>query len=110
MRGDDMRNNVCFFQVRAYPVQEAEDYRQALKQPAVRRIFRSLLGVSNVFGPSLGVSAQYTGYNEGLRAAGLLLAAKIEQAAPGATARLMLESVEDRPDTRANPEECEEDY
>jgi hypothetical protein len=110
VRDEDMQKDICFFRVRVYPGQETEDYRQALKQPGVRRIFRSLLGMGNVFGPSLGVSAQYTAYNEGLRAAGLLLAAKIELAAPGGTARLMLESAEDHRDTPANHEAYEEDY
>jgi hypothetical protein len=91
---------VRLFFVRAYPEQEADDYRTALKNRAMRRIFRSLLAVGNVFGPSMseGGNDSFTAYNEGIRASAILLATKIEQAKPGEVAKLMAESAKDRAD------------
>jgi hypothetical protein len=91
------------FFVRTDPVQETDDFRTALKNRAVRRIFRSLLAVGNVFGPSMAGDGNdsFTAYNEGVRAGAILLATKIEQAKPGEVARLMAESVKDRTEAEA---------
>ncbi|MDR1684869.1 MAG: hypothetical protein LBR82_00230 [Desulfovibrio sp.] len=103
----------AMFFVRAYPEQEADDYRTALRNRAMRRIFRSLLSVGNVFGPSMGNTENFTAYNEGIRAMAIRIATKIEQAKPGEVARLMAESVKDRTEAaaiEANTVRNEEDY
>lgn len=83
-----------FFFVPVSQEQEFDDLRLVLKHPAGRRLCRRLLSAGNVMGPSMGGPG--TEYNEGLRAVGLWLATKIETAAPGEVARLMLESGNDR--------------
>lgn len=90
-----MNRGVPFFFVEGDAARECEDFRAALKNTNMRRIFRSLLSVSRVMGPSLGSSEQATAYNEGLRAVGMWLAARIETAAPGEVAALMRESAEE---------------
>jgi hypothetical protein len=85
-----------FFFVPPGEEQESDDLRVVLKLPAGRRLFRRLLTAGNVLGPSMGTEGRSTEYNEGLRAAGIWLATKIETAAPGELARLMLESGNDR--------------
>ena len=85
-----------FFYVPESAEQELEDIRVLLRLPGGRRIVRRLLSAGNVLGPSMGKDSRGTEYNEGLRAVGLWLAAKIETAAPGDVARLMQESSNDR--------------
>ncbi|MDR1490661.1 MAG: hypothetical protein LBS65_09325 [Desulfovibrio sp.] len=85
-----------FFFVAPSVEQETEDLRSALKYPPMRRIFRRLLAVGNVLGPSKALDRESTEYNEGIRAVGLWLAARIEKAAPGELAALLRESGEDR--------------
>lgn len=85
-----------FFFVPADKDRELEDLRAVLRLPAGRRALRRLLAAGNVMGPSMGAHGPGTEYNEGLRALGLWLATKIETAAPGELARLMLESANDR--------------
>jgi hypothetical protein len=95
---DNTQQAASVFYVGEYariPAQERDDYRAALQRPEVRRIFRSLLEASRVLGPSLGANEAFSAYSEGIRAVGLFLLAKIEQAAPGETARLMLDSATD---------------
>lgn len=86
---------LTFFFVRPDAAQEKTDFKAALGNENTRRIFRLVLGVSNALGPSHARDEHSTEYNEGLRAVGLWLAAKIEQAAPGQVAALMRESGED---------------
>lgn len=86
---------VTFFFVRPDAEQEKTDFKTALGNENTRRIFRLVLGVSNALGPSYARDGHSTEYNEGLRAVGLWLAAKIEQAAPGQVAALMRESGEE---------------
>ena len=88
------RSNIFFF-VRPCPEQEAEDMRAALAHEPMRRIFRRLLASSNVMGPSFAADDKSAAFNEGLRAVGLWLAARIERAAPGRVAALMRESGEE---------------
>ena len=90
-----MSRGAPFFFVEEDAVREREDVRAALKNTNMRRIFRSLLFVSSVMGPSWAQDGHSTEYNEGLRAVGLWLAAKIEKAAPGEAAALMRESAEE---------------
>jgi hypothetical protein len=100
--------NGQFFFVPADPEQEAEDLRLSLKHAAARRVFRRLLAWSNVMGLSRGEGNGTTDYNEGLRAVGLLLAAKIETAAPGEIARLMAEGAMAREAARNNKHQEEQ--
>jgi hypothetical protein len=86
---------VTFFFVSPNEDQEKQDFLGALANENTRRVFRLLLGVSNALGPSYAQDAHSTEYNEGLRAVGLWLAAKIEKAAPGQLAALMRESADD---------------
>ncbi|MDR1947612.1 MAG: hypothetical protein LBQ51_10685 [Desulfovibrio sp.] len=94
--------------------QEIDDWRMALRIPAVRRIVRSLLSTSNVTGPSLGADGAYSAFNEGVRAMGQHLLQRIESVEAGETARLMLESADDlvldRPQAVTQNTEEEEDY
>ena len=95
---DNTQQAASVFYVGEYertPEQERDDYRAALRRPEVRRIFRSLLEASSVLGPSLGANEAFSAYNEGIRAVGLFLLAKIEDAAPGGTADLLRESAMD---------------
>lgn len=85
-----------FFFVPFDEAQELEDLRFLLRLAPARRVFRRLLSAGNVMGPSMGATERGTEYNEGLRAAGLWLAAKIETSAPGDMARLMQESSNDK--------------
>ena len=87
--------SVSFFFVNPDEEQEKQDFLGALANENARRVFRLLLGVSNALGPSYAQDAHSTEYNEGLRAVGLWLAAKIEKSAPGQVAALMRESGED---------------
>jgi hypothetical protein len=85
-----------FFYVAPSVEQEVEDMRAALRHGNTRRIFRRLLSASNVMGISKAVDPESTAYNEGVRAVGLWLATRIENAAPGEFAALMRESGEER--------------
>jgi len=88
-----------FFFVPADEQQELEDMRVMLKLSSGRRAFRRFLSAVNVIGSSMVMvnnEVKITEYNEGLRAVGIWLATKIETADPGAVARLMLESSNDR--------------
>lgn len=85
-----------FFYVPPSEEQELEDLRIILRLPGGRRMFRRLLAIGNVMGPSMGTDGRSTEYNEGLRAVGIWLATKIETAAPGDVARLMQESSNDK--------------
>ena len=98
-----------FFHVPESPELEGEDLRQCLKNRAARRVFRRLLAAGNVMGVSYGVDGRSTEYLEGVRALALWLATGIEAAAPGAMARLMLESMEDRLAARAGITNKEEE-
>jgi hypothetical protein len=89
--------------------QEIDDLRVVLKLPAGRRVFRRLFMVGNVLGPSMSAEGRSTEYNEGLRAVGIWLATKIETAAPGELARLMLESGNDRLAANAKTNRSKED-
>jgi hypothetical protein len=99
--------NEMFFFIPASPEQEREDFRLVLKQPAARRVFRRMLAAANVMGGSRGEGEGTTDYNEGIRAVGLWLAARIEAAAPGELSRLMLESSLDRMAAMANEQQEE---
>ena len=90
-----MNGRNIFFFVRPCPEQEAEDMRAALSHEPVRRMFRRMLAASNVMGSSLAADGHNTAFNEGVRAVGLWLAARVESAAPGQTAALMRESAEE---------------
>ena len=87
--------SVTFFFVSPDEEQEKQDFLGALANENTRRVFRLLLSVSNALGPSYAQEGHSTEYNEGLRAVGLWLAAKIEAAAPGQIAALMRESTDD---------------
>ena len=87
--------SVTFFFVSPDEEQEKQDFLGALANENTRRVFRLLLSVSNVLGPSYAQERHSTEYNEGLRAVGLWLAAKIEKAAPGQIAALIRESADD---------------
>ena len=87
--------SVSFFFVNPDEEQEKQDFLGALANENTRRVFRLLLSVSNALGPSYSQEGHSTEYNEGLRAVGLWLAAKIEKAAPGQIAALMRESADD---------------
>lgn len=84
-----------FFFVRQDEEQEKSDFLGALANENARRVFRLILGVSNALGPSYAQDGHSTEYNEGLRAVGLWLAAKIEKSAPGQVAALLRESGEE---------------
>ncbi|MBE6441474.1 MAG: hypothetical protein E7022_03960 [Desulfovibrio desulfuricans] len=86
---------IFFFFVRPDAEQEESDFKAALGNENARRIFRLILSVSRAMGPSYARGGRSTEYNEGLRAVGLWLAAKIEKAAPGQVAALLRESGED---------------
>ena len=97
-----------FFFVRTSQEQEAEDLRAVLKLPSGRRLCRRLLAIGNVLEASMGKDRQTTEYSEGMRAVGLWLAGRIEMAAPGEFARLMIESGNDR-QANAKPQTRSED-
>ena len=85
-----------FFYVPYSAEQQKEDIRQMLRQPGGRRFFRTVLRVADVLGVTYGADGRITEYNEGRRGVGLWLATKIDEAEPGAVAKLMQESTADR--------------
>lgn len=92
-----------FFYVPADEERELEDLRALLRLPGGRRLFRRLLSAGNAMNATMCAEARQTEYQEGRRAVGLWLATRLETAAPGELARLMLESVNDRQAAQARP-------
>jgi hypothetical protein len=76
-------------QAEADALTEDADLKWLMSDPRGRRIARRLLDRSGIWQPSFTGDALSSAFREGVRNAGLGLLAKLSQAAPGETARVL---------------------